>query len=108
MAPGALVLVLIACGSAPLTPEEFCALSRQGDLETTRLFAITPGTEEFQAQLEIVRDINDRLFSNPPAAIDSVARELAPLLRQEGADNARVTELLNQVGDYVAQSCPAS
>ncbi len=102
----ALVLALGACAS-PMAAEEFCELSRQGDLETARLFTTTPGTDEFDAQLEVVRNINDRLFANPPEAISSVAKELGPMLRVQGADNDRVTELLDQVGDYVAQNCPA-
>ncbi len=99
-----LMAVLAACAS-PMTVDEFCELSRQGDLETARLFTTTPGTDEFDAQLQVVGGINDRLFANPPEAIAPVAKELAPMLRVQGADNDRVTELLDQVGDFVAQNC---
>jgi len=90
-----------------MSTQDFCDLSRQGDLATARLFQTTPGSDEFRAQLEVVRGINDRLFANPPDEIAAVARELGPMLTNEGADNDRVTELLDQVGDYVSQNCPA-
>ena len=88
-----------------MSVDEFCVLSRQGDLETARLFSLESGTAAFEAQLEVVRDINDRLFANPPDEIAPVAEELAPLLRLSGANNDRVNILLDQVAAYVAQNC---
>jgi hypothetical protein len=98
--------VVAACGGAPLTIEEFCELSRRGDTATVQLFQLTPGTPEFETQLEVVRGINDQMFSNAPAAIADVAEELGPLLTVTGADNDRVNVLLDQVTAYVEQNCP--
>ena len=101
-----MVGLLAACGGSPLTVEEFCELSREADVETVRLVQLPRGTAEFDVQLEKVRDINDRLFSNAPDEIADVAAELGPLLTDLSADNDRVSVLLDQVAAYVEQNCP--
>lgn len=78
---------------------------RQGDIATVQLFSLEPGSPEWQAQLATVRDINDRLFANPPTEIAPVAKELAPLLTFTGANNEHVNQLLDQVAAYVEQNC---
>jgi len=85
--------------------DEFCDLSRRADLETARLVGLEPGSTAFDTQLSVVRDINDRLFSNAPEEIAPVAEELGPLLTSLGADNDRVNQLLDQVAAYVEQNC---
>jgi hypothetical protein len=99
--------VVGACGSPPLTVDEFCELARQADVETVRLVQLPRGTVEFDDQLELVRSINDRMFSNAPAEITEVAEELRPLLTDIAADNDRVNVLLDQVAAYVEQNCSA-
>ena len=99
--------MVTACGSSQQTVDEFCELSREGDIETVRLFQMSPGTTEFDDQLQLVRNINDRLFSNAPDGIAEVAEELGPMLLETDADNDRVNVLLDQVAAFVAQNCAA-
>ena len=96
---------MAACGSTPLTVNEFCDLSARVDAETVLLVQIDRGTAEFDRQLELVRDLNDELFANPPAAIADTAAELRPLLTQSDADNAKVNQLLDDVAQFVTENC---
>ncbi len=102
----AVIGLVAACGSPPLTVEEFCELMQEADAETVRLVQMTRGTPEFDAQLAKLRSINDRLFSNAPEEIAGVAEELGPLLTDISADNERVSALLDQVTVYVEENCP--
>ncbi|NND02961.1 MAG: hypothetical protein HKN91_09250 [Acidimicrobiia bacterium] len=100
-----LTVLLGACGESRATIEEFCDLNRQINAETANLVLLPPVGEEFEQQRDLVRNLNDRMFSTAPDEIADVADELGPMLTATDADNERVVQLLEVFQVYVAQNC---
>ncbi len=101
----AVVLLLAACSQPRLSIEEFCDLSREIDIETTKLVQLPPVGAEFEQQRDLIRNMNDRRFTQAPEEIAEVADELGPMLTATDADNERVVQLLEVFEVYVLENC---
>jgi len=100
------MVIVAACGGqSRLAVEDFCDLNREINIETANLVLLPPVGEEFEQQRDLVRNLNDRMFSQAPDEIAEVADELGPMLTATDADNARVVQLLEVFQVYVAQNC---